>query len=247
MPATEFTYFDGLTKYERTRLRRIIRLLHRVYLHSFRSFFLVDLRSAVIRHGYAAGLLPLTAEDWEQLARQPVLRELAAYLPAGEHESFRGQLSALIEQFRTMPIEARQEAHALMEQTFVIYGRAYELSLHFSVMDDDEEDFRWLLASFTFSSHRTDGHLRLYGGGGQSYLKYDARTQQWHERTKHLLDPRERLLLILSMQGFSEDEIADRLCLSRPGIKRIKRDLFARLKTTSLQQSLARAISYHLF
>lgn len=88
MPATEFTYFDGLTKYERTRLRRIIRLLHRVYLHSFRSFFLVDLRSAVIRHGYAAGLLPLTAEDWEQLARQPVLRELATYLPTGEQESF---------------------------------------------------------------------------------------------------------------------------------------------------------------
>ena len=63
---------------------------------------------------------------------------------------------------------------------------------------------------------------------------YSLHSKIWKQEEDMLFDERDKLVLLYSLQGLTETEIADKLYLSRDSIKKIKQHLFSRIhaKTT---------------
>lgn len=76
---------------------------------------------------------------------------------------------------------------------------------------------------------------------------YDEQADLWNELTNIVFSPREQDIARLTMQGLSEYDIAQILCVSASAIKRDKRLLFDKLEVKNMQEAIAVGFNYKLF
>ena len=87
------------------------------------------------------------------------------------------------------------------------------------------------LALCTVSLAATDepGHIIMQKNGERSYFEYSTLRHKWEKKEGITLSETERDVLRLSAQGYTMNDIADRLCKSVDTIKACKRNLFAKM------------------
>lgn len=110
------------------------------------------------------------------------------------------------------------------------------------------EDGRIWLALCTVSLAATDepGHIIIQKNGERDYYEYSTSRHKWEKKEGITLSETEREVLRLSAQGYTMNDIADRLCKSVDTIKACKRNLFAKMGVKNIAEALFHATNYQM-
>ena len=110
------------------------------------------------------------------------------------------------------------------------------------------DDGRIWLALCTVSLAATDepGHIIMQKNGERSYFEYSTLRHNWEKKEGITLSETERDVLRLSAQGYTMNDIADRLCKSVDTIKACKRNLFAKIGVKNIAEALFHATNYQM-
>ena len=105
----------------------------------------------------------------------------------------------------------------------------------------------WLaLCTVSMSSRNTPGHIVVKKENSKEYHEYDLLRHKWVLKEERTLSETERDVLWLSTQGYTMNEIADKLYKSIDTIKSCKRLLFMRLGVKNIAEALYHAVNYRL-
>ena len=125
-------------------------------------------------------------------------------------------------------------AHALGTDTVTI-SNGYT----FALADDGRA---WLaMCVVSLSPHSEPGHIEFHKKGDAKFWEYSLDYHRWIPKEAITLRPQEKQVLILSAQGYTVAQIADKMCRSVDTIKTYKRLLFERLGTRSITEALTLA------
>ena len=103
-----------------------------------------------------------------------------------------------------------------------------------------------ILVHMVLSAHNTAGHVEFRKKGLPTYWEYSLESHQWMERATVTLRPQEKQVLILSAQGYTVPQIADKMCRALDTVKTYKRALFERLGVRSITEALTVATNQGL-
>ncbi len=105
----------------------------------------------------------------------------------------------------------------------------------------------WLaLCTISMSSRSKPGHIIMKKENSKKYYEYDLFRHQWVLKEEKPLSETERDVLWLSTQGYTMNEIAEKLCKSVDTIKSCKRILFTRLNVKNIAEALYHVVNYRL-
>ena len=122
--------------------------------------------------------------------------------------------------------------HAELDSQFIVF-------VSVALADDGR---LWLsMCVVSLSSHSEPGHIELRKKGAPSYWEYSLEYHRWLTKTTVTLRPQEKQVLILSAQGYTVAQIADKMNRSVDTIKTYKRVMFERLGTRSITEALTLA------
>lgn len=105
----------------------------------------------------------------------------------------------------------------------------------------------WLaLCIISISPRSTPGNVIMRKFDSGSYFELSHERTNWIKKHSTKLTDIERDIIILSSQGYTMDEIADKLYRSINTIKACKRSLFAKMNVKNITEALSFAIKYKL-
>jgi len=112
----------------------------------------------------------------------------------------------------------------------------------------DKSSNPWIaLCVVSISSHANAGNIKFKSEDAGKQFEYDLETDRWVESPHVKLKPREKDILLFSAQGFTMEQIADKLYVSIDTIKFHKKQIFSKLKVKSITEATALAIELSLF
>lgn len=110
-----------------------------------------------------------------------------------------------------------------------------------------ENGFLWMVLCSIHPTYRKEtGEAILRIKGEKEYYQYDFCSHKWMEKTIVELTEREKAIVALSAQGYTEEEIAAKLFKSHNSIKTSKRILFRKLGVNSIAEALMYSLNNHL-
>jgi DNA-binding CsgD family transcriptional regulator len=105
----------------------------------------------------------------------------------------------------------------------------------------------WLAACIiSLSSHSKPGNIVLHIADQPFFYEYSLINHHWKENKGITLNEREKDVLSLSAQGYSMNEIADRLFVTFDTIKFYRRRILEKLQVKNITEALSFATSYRL-
>lgn len=151
------------------------------------------------------------------------------------------------ELFNEIPLDERLD-YTISYDFHLINGKKLRLVNHQLTPMILAEDGRiWLaLCTVSLSAWSTPGYIRMQKANGKDFYEYSLEKHKWIKKEGVTLSETEREVLLLSAQGYTMNDIADRLCKSVDTIKACKRALFARLRVKNVTEALSYATNYQL-
>lgn len=105
----------------------------------------------------------------------------------------------------------------------------------------------WLtFCAVSFSSHSNAGNLEIIRKGCSSRWTYSLENKKWKESKEVELKETEKSVLRLSAQGYTMNEISERLFKSIDTIKSYKRELFEKLEVDNIVEAISCAVNKNL-
>ena len=105
----------------------------------------------------------------------------------------------------------------------------------------------WLAACLvSLSSHKEAGNIEARMMGEIDYWTYSLEGRRWQRQGGILLNDREKDILILSSQGYTSDNIADKLCIGVDTIKFDKRKIYNKLNADNISEAISVATNYKM-
>lgn len=102
----------------------------------------------------------------------------------------------------------------------------------------------WIaLCLVSLSSNHKPGNIVIKNGRGKKIFEYDIVLKKWQERKIVRLNSQEKEILMLSSQGLTVEKIAKELFLSVDTIKFHKKNLFKKLKASSMSEAILSAVN----
>lgn len=149
--------------------------------------------------------------------------------------------------FNELPVSERMD-YSITYDFHIINGRKQRLVNHTLTPILLTKDGRiWLaLCTFALSARNSPGHIIMKKSGSNKFYELSLDGHKWQYKDAIPLNETEREVLILSAQGYTMNEIADKLCKSVDTIKACKRNLFARLQVKNIAEALSYATNYRI-
>lgn len=105
----------------------------------------------------------------------------------------------------------------------------------------------WLaFCAVSFSSHSEAGNLEIIHKQYNLRWTYNFESKKWKESKKIEIKEAEKNVLRLSAQGYTMNEIAERLYKSIDTIKSYKRELFEKLEVDNIAEAISYAVNKNL-
>jgi len=112
----------------------------------------------------------------------------------------------------------------------------------------DRQHNVWLaLCVVTHSSHDSPGNIIITHKDGWKKFEYNLNTKSWDELQRTALTLQEKEILALSMQGFTMDEIAEKLDVAKVTIKFHRKNIFRKLKVNNISEAISYAVIFNIF
>lgn len=149
--------------------------------------------------------------------------------------------------FEKIPIEERN-IYTISYDFHIVNGKREMLVNHKLTPLLLTKDGRVWLATcvVSLSSHDTPGHIELRKTGMIQYWEYSLEKHRWIENKGITLNEKEKDILLLSAQGYTMNEISDKMFLAIDTIKFYKRRLFEKLGVKNIAEALSLATNYKL-
>lgn len=149
--------------------------------------------------------------------------------------------------FSTIPLEERLD-YTISYDFHIKHGKKLRLVNHHLTPIVLTKDGRlWLaLCTISMSARNTPGYIIMKKSDSQSYFEYSLEEHKWIKKEGIVLNETERDVLILSAQGYTMNDIADKLCKSIDTIKACKRALFSKMEVKNIAEALSYATNYKL-
>lgn len=164
------------------------------------------------------------------------------HVPIDEQAMLTEINEAGFQKFNDTPLDERKGC--FMSYDFHILGDETSFLVNhkitpFALADDGRA---WLaMCVVSLSSHSEPGHIEFHKKGDAKYWEYSLDHHRWILKEAVTLRPQEKQVLILSAQGYTVAQIADKMCRSVDTIKTYKRLMFERLGTRSITEALTLA------
>ena len=105
----------------------------------------------------------------------------------------------------------------------------------------------WMVLCSIHPTYRKEtGEAILRIKGEKVYYQYDFSSHKWLEKTIVELTDKEKAIITLSAQGYTEKEIAAKMYKSHNSVKTYKRTLFRKLGVNSIAEALMYSLNNHL-
>ncbi len=149
--------------------------------------------------------------------------------------------------FNKIPISERLD-YTISYDFHIKNGKKQRLvNHHITPMILSQDGRIWLaLCTISMSAKNTPGHIIMKKSNSTSYYEYSLDKHKWINKESVTLNETERDVLTLSAQGYTMNEIADKLCKSVDTIKSYKRALFSKLDVKNIAEALSYATNYKL-
>lgn len=141
--------------------------------------------------------------------------------------------------YNSLPPEERPEYTLSYSYHFYVNETPCLVTQYMTPMVMSENGETWLaLSAFGISSHKEPGHVTMRKKGTPELWNYDFEKNVWVNKPSLSLTDIERSIIIMSAQGFTMDEIANRINRSVDTVKFHKRKLFAKLQVKTIAEAL---------
>lgn len=169
------------------------------------------------------------------------------YVPDKEQQMLLEINKKGFELFNKISISERLD-YTISYDFHIIHGRKLKLvNHHLTPMVLTKGGRIWLaLCTISMSARNSPGNIIMKKSGSKSYYEYCLDTHVWIKKYGITLSETERDVLTLSAQGYTMNDIADRLCKSVDTIKACKRALFSKLEVKNIAEALSYATNYKL-
>lgn len=163
-------------------------------------------------------------------------------MPKEEYEMLLKINSSGFALFDTFPLEDRLD-YTISYDFHLTWGRKRQLiNHHLTPMVLTRDGRIWLaLCTVEMSAHDKPGNIVMRKSGSDMYYEYSLDRSKWVTKQNVTLNETERDVLLLSAQGLTMNEIADKLCKSVDTIKACKRAMFAKLDVKNIVEALSYA------
>lgn len=149
--------------------------------------------------------------------------------------------------FDTFPLKERPD-YTISYDFHIMQGRKPQLiNHHLTPMVLTKDGRIWLaLCTVAMSARNTPGHIVMRKANNDEYFEYSLEKHKWLVKKNVALSETERDVLTLSAQGYTMNDIADKLCKSVDTVKACKRVLFAKLGVKNIAEALSYATNNKL-
>lgn len=149
--------------------------------------------------------------------------------------------------FEKVPVEERDKCTISFDFHLISGKKKTLVNQQLTPILLTKEGHIWLAACvLSFSSHPAPGNVILRITGRPFFWEYSLESHQRKEKTAIALNEREKDILLLSTQGYSMNEIADKMCISLDTVRFYKRNLFERLQVKNIVEAVSFAANYKL-
>lgn len=149
--------------------------------------------------------------------------------------------------FNKIPVENRAEYTISYDFHIINDGKKSLFNHTLTPMMMTEDGRIWLaLCTFSPSPRKQTGYIRMHRNGERTYHEYNLSSHSWEEKLIPQLSDMEHEVLRYSIQGYTMNEIADKLCKSVDSIKTYKRNIFAKLEVKNIAEAISYATTYRL-
>lgn len=158
-------------------------------------------------------------------------------------------------------ITLRNETFKFLLQKPIQERSLYRLSMdiHFLIGDDErlftqcsvpllwkEKGLRLLLCAVSASAANRSGNTYLRKKGEDFFYEYFFNEHKWRMQQVAKINQVEMKILQLSAQGYTMEQIAEKICKSVDSIKTYKRQLFKKTKSNNIAGTLMYNLNYDL-
>ncbi|WP_294296745.1 LuxR C-terminal-related transcriptional regulator [uncultured Chryseobacterium sp.] len=98
----------------------------------------------------------------------------------------------------------------------------------------------------SLSAHTNAGNMTIFKEGESQFWRYDFNGDYWKNEHKIKLSDRELDVLIYYAQGYTINEIADKIFVSPDTVKFYRRKLFEKMQVSSISQALSYVTNHKL-
>lgn len=170
-----------------------------------------------------------------------------SHVPEKEQRMFVDINMAAYEKYAGFPVDERTKYTVTYDFHLVRSKRQRLVNHHLTPLALTDRGRMWLaLCTIGLSAVRTPGHAIIRKSDSDIYYEYSTDRHEWTEKRISPLRDIERTILCLSAQGFTMDDIADKLCKSVDTIKKYKKAIFNKFDVNNIAAALTYATNYKM-
>ncbi len=188
-------------------------------------------------------LCGLTPEQMKEIS----YRFYLDYVPEDEHAMLLEFNKAGFKFFSELPLEERSQWYIQYEFHVLNNGRPILIHHKLTPLALTSDGRIWLGLCVVSASNRTEpGHAETHRVDSSEYFAYNRVTRRWDRRSTPRLTEGEKNVIILSIQGLTMPEIADKMCLSPDTIKKYRKQIFEKLGVHNISEAIVAATNNKL-
>ncbi len=175
------------------------------------------------------------------------------YVPKEEQAMLLEINRAGFEEFSRIDVAEKMDFVISYDFHFIKNGCSRMVNHRLTPLELNSKGQLWLaLCSFSLSPRKDFGNVRMWrvteSGNGivsnHDVREYSLADGKWHDSVPVVLTETEQNLLVMSAQGYTTEEIADRLFRSVDTMKYHRKKLFRKLGVETICAALAAVMSY---
>lgn len=170
------------------------------------------------------------------------------YVPEEEQPMLFSLNKAGFDFYNNIPVNERKDWYISYDFHILNSGRKILVNHKLTPLALTSDGRIWLaLCVVSAATHNDAGHIEMHRVDSSDFFEYNVNTRRWDKRHMPLLTDGEKLMLTLSIQGYTMSDIADMMCLSPVTIKKYRQRIFEKLDVRNISEAIVAATNNKLF
>lgn len=169
------------------------------------------------------------------------------YVPEDEQSLLLSLNSAGFSFYDNIPVDERKDWYISYDFHILNCGRKILINHKLTPLALTSDGRVWLaLCVVSASNHTGPGHVEIHRAGSSEFFELSLITRRWNKRRMPTLTEGEKSVIVLSIQGYTMTEIADKICLSPDTVKKYRQRIFEKLNVRNISEAIVAATNNKL-